>query len=535
MTVAARVPVTFSPAGVTVWVASGSTVLAAARAAGVLISAPCGGRGVCGSCGVRVLEGSLEPPDDTERAGLSQAPPGVRLACRARVAAAVELRPIVAQSVSSNSTTGADEERLLVAGVDLGTTTVSAVIVSAVSGRELGRSTVPNAQAAYGADVLSRLSSAQAGSAQELSMAAARSVMQALEAACGHVGRCLGEIQRLVIAGNTAMAALLVEADPATLACAPFDIPPGIASVESGLLPLSLPNARIELVPPIASFVGGDASAGLLAAGMLLRESTPGYGTDVLVDLGTNAEILVAGSMGLTVASAPAGPAFEGFGISNGGPWAPGAIENVARDGSGLVVAVAGGGQARWLCGSGLTSAIATLREAGHISVDGLMQREGPWGDRFVDVQGVLGFSLSVDGAGPPFLLQTDVRAFQMAKSAVASALLAVLKTAGVKPAGVARVLVSGGFGSALEPIDLVELGVLPREFADRVEIVGNTSLLGAAMIAFDPELLDGLTEEIATARHVELATDESFTAVFMERLALESFSVHRGIWPFGR
>jgi len=526
MTLAARVPVTFSPAGVTVWVAAGSTVLAAARAAGVLIAAPCGGRGVCGSCGVRVLDGVLEPPDEIERAGLTQAAPGVRLACRARVGSAVALRPIVSQSASSATAVCTDDERSLVAGVDLGTTTVSAVIVSATSGRELGRSTVPNAQAAWGADVLSRISASMAGSGQELSLAAARSVMQALEAACGHGSRCLNEIGRLVIAGNTAMATLLAEGNPESLAHAPFDIPAGITSIDSGLLPLSLPNTRIELVPPIASFVGGDAAAGLLAAGMLAAGPRSALGTQVLVDLGTNAEIVVSGPLGLTVASAPAGPAFEGFGISNGGPWAPGAIENVARDGSGLVVAVAGGGQAHWLCGSGLTSAITTLRESGHITTDGLMKREGPWSDRFSDVQGVLGFSLSVDGAGPPFLLQTDVRAFQMAKSAVAAALSTVLKTAGVKPGGVAKVSVSGSFGSALNPSDLVELGVLPRDFADRVEIVGNTSLLGAAMIAFDPELKGVLAEETALASHVELATDERFMSGFVEHLALTPFSM---------
>ena len=532
---AARVPVTFSPAGVTVWVASGSTVLAAARSAGVLISAPCGGRGVCGSCGVRVLEGVLEPPDEIERGGLAQAPQGIRLACRARVAAAVVLQPVVRQAGTAAGAGPADEDRSLVAGVDLGTTTVSAVIVSATSGRELGRSTVPNAQAVYGADVLTRISASIGGSARDLSLAAERSVTQALEAACGHAGTCLGEIDRMVIACNTAMAALLAEVDPTSLAGAPFEVPAGIAVLETGLLRSTLPDARIDLVPPIASFVGGDAAAGLLAAGMLGIRSATNRSSEVLVDLGTNAEILAVSSLGLTVASAPAGPAFEGFGISSGGPWAPGAIEEVARDGTAIVIAVAGGGPPAWLCGSGLTSAIAVLRESGHLTRDGLMVRDGIWQERFADIDGVVGFSLAADGAGPPFLLQTDVRAFQMAKSAVASGLSTVLKSAGIKPNGVSRTLVAGGFGSALNPYDLVALGVVPQDLADQVEVVGNTSLLGAAMLAFDPELLGAINEATAGARHIELATDEGFSAAFMEHLVLEPFKLQRGVWPFSR
>lgn len=532
---AARVPVTFSPAGVTVWVASGSTVLAAARSAGVLISAPCGGRGVCGSCGVRVLEGTLEPPDDIERGGLAQAPHGVRLACRARVAAAVVLQPIVRQVGTATGSGPAEDDRSLVAGVDLGTTTVSAVIVSATSGRELGRSAVPNAQAVYGTDVLSRISASIGGAARDLSTAAERSVTQALEAACGHAGACLGEIDRVVIACNTAMAALLAEVDPTPMASAPFEVPEGIAVLEVGLLRSALPNARIELVPPIASFVGGDAASGLLAAGMLGARSAATHGSEVLLDLGTNAEILAMSSLGLFVASAPAGPAFEGFGISSGGPWAPGAIENVAREGSAIVIAVAGGGPPAWLCGSGLTSAIAVLREAGHLTPDGLMVREGVWQERFADVDGVLGFSLAADGAGPPYLLQTDIRAFQMAKSAVAAGLSHVLKSAGIKAKGISRLLVAGGFGSALDPEDLVALGVVPQDLAEQLEIVGNTSLLGAAMLSFDPDLFGAIQEATAQARHIELATDDGFTASFMEHLALEPFRLQRGAWPFSR
>lgn len=536
---AARVPVTFAPAGVTVWVPCGSTVLAAARAAGVIIAAPCGGRGVCGSCGVHIVDGLLAPPDDTERLGLSRAPEGMRLACRARVDSAVTVRPIVNQGVAIDSVAvaAAHPSGELVAGVDLGTTTVSAVIISSESGRELGRATVPNAQAAWGADVLTRITAAISGDSRDLADAAARSVLQALEEACGKAGTCLASISALAVAANTAMAALLAEADPSSLAAAPFAVPKGLEAPGHGLLAASLPNARIEMVEPIASFVGGDAAAGLLAAGMLSAGEGGSLPVQVLLDLGTNAEVLVTSPLGLTVASAPAGPAFEGFGIAYGGAWGAGAIEDVSFDGSALSIAVAGGGEARWLCGSGLVSAIVALRRAGHLAVDGRMTEQGVLADRFTRIDDVLACSLAIAGHGAPYLLQTDVRSFQTAKSAVASALEVVLKESRVKTRAITTVHVAGGFGSALISQHLFELGVVPQDFEPCIELAGNTALHGAAMLAFEPELRETVREDLQAARHVELATNQAFASAFMEHLSLEPFRLEgerRGLFHRG-
>lgn len=524
---AARVPVTFAPADTTVWAAVGSTVLSAARSAGVIIAAPCGGRGVCGSCGVIVVDGVLEPPDDIERSGLSSAPSNIRLACRARISSAVVLRPVVSQTYSASRSVHASGQAL-VAGVDLGTTTVSAVIVGRDSGMELGRGTVPNTQQGQGVDVLSRVSAAMSGAATELANDASSSVLAALKCACGDAGSCVDDIDRVVVAGNTAMHALLAGADLSTLAGAPFSLPQGLELPLSGPLSDALPGVEIRFVMPIASFVGGDTAAGLLSAGMIGAQSP-----EILVDIGTNAEIAAVTSLGVTVASAPAGPAFEGFGISSGGLWGEGAIEQVRARGDALNIVVAGGGEPRWLCGSGLISTIATLRRAGHISADGLMVSAGPWSDRFTYVGEILGFALSTDGDSTPFLLQTDVRAFQMAKAAVAAGIAAVFTHAGIKAKSVSRMVVSGGFGSTLDPVDLIELGVLPQELGDRIESAGNTSLLGAAMIAFDPDLLQDLERGLSGVRHLELARDPQFTDSYVAHTALEPFKLKGGI--FGR
>lgn len=523
---ASRVPVTFTPAGVTVWVDEGVTVLDAARRAGVLIPATCGGRGICGSCGVRVREGSLAPPDDLERVGLARAPAGVRFACRARVSSPVTVSPIVARTISSSSAEVVTDENL-VAGVDLGTTGVSAVIVGSASGREIGRASVPNAQQTWGADVLTRISAALSGSADELRRSAEESVIEALSGACGRAGVCLAGLERVVVVANTAMTSLLAGVDVKSLATAPFDVPAGIPRLlTSGAIVAKLPaDCEILLVPAIAAFVGGDAAADLLAAGMLDAGDTA-----VLVDIGTNAEIAVASPLGLTVASAPAGPAFEGYGISCGGLLASGASTTFAlRDGE-LDVAVDGGGEPLWLSGSGLVSLIALLRELGHITVDGLMVAEGPLAARFGEHDGIRAFFIGEADAAP-FLLQTDVRAFQTAKAAVAAAIATSVKAARVKPRGISRFIVTGAFGGALELDWLIDLGVIPEDLGAVTEFLADAALLGAAQMAFDLELETRLDAAIAGSHHVELATDPAFTGAFVEHTRLEPFKLKHGLF----
>ncbi|TLM98213.1 MAG: DUF4445 domain-containing protein, partial [Actinobacteria bacterium] len=212
----ARIPVEFAPSGRVAWVDPGTTVLRASQLAGAPIAAPCGGRGVCGGCGVRVLAGSLADPDAAESAGLSRAPQGVRLACRAQVVSPVSVRPVM--TAEGSCFTGIATNEPLVAAVDLGTTSVSAIAVERSSGREVGRATVANRQASWGADVLSRLSAALAGDGAALQAAAEDSVLEAIGLAAGGA---TSQVERLVIAANPVMSALLAGADASGLAAHP--------------------------------------------------------------------------------------------------------------------------------------------------------------------------------------------------------------------------------------------------------------------------------------------------------------------------
>lgn len=511
------VPVTFLPEGTVAWVVAGTTVLDAARTAGVNLVVPCGGRGVCGACGVRVVSGSLEPPDDAERAGLRRAPQSVRLACRARVSGAVTVRPVVAVSLSAEPVASGGP---FVVAVDLGTTTVAVVVIDAVTRVEVFRRKVANMQSVWGADVGNRLTAAQGGDALALQDAAEGSVLDALGA---HTltGVPPGSVERLILAGNTAMTLLARAGDVTGLGAHAHGIDEigftglGVGSQLSSLL---VPGGEARFVPLLGNWVGGDTVAALVGTGLHRSRKM-----SLLVDVGTNAEVVLAMDDGFIAASAAAGPAFEGAGISNGGPALSGAISAVRWEKGDLVTelidpTVPGA----WLCGTGVVSAVLALKQSGHLSTDGVMSASGPLSSRFSTIDGVL--AVSVDDAGRVWLTQKDVRAIQLAKSAVRAAVARVLDAAQVTVHAVGEVVVTGAFGGALRAADIVAIGMLPAALADHMRMVDDAALVGASMIALDDSLEDMVAGLAARTRVLDLATDSGFDKVFLDGFGIQPY-----------
>jgi uncharacterized 2Fe-2S/4Fe-4S cluster protein (DUF4445 family) len=467
---------------------------------------------------VKVLDGELASPTSDEVSALKRSPSGVRLACRAAIAGAVTVRPVVVNSTQSASQPELAGDAPLVVGVDLGTTTLAAAAVDERSGRQLGSSLVLNRQQAYGADVLTRVSAALDGDAGELRRLAEESVLDAIDSAAPGART---RIRRVVVAANVAMASLLVGADVRTLAAHPFSPPAGSDSMPSdSMLAAAMPDAALELVPPMAGFVGGDALAGLLAL-----QPTTARRPRLLVDIGTNAEVVLESGTAIWVASAAAGPAFEGGGITCGGPAVPEAVVSVAIEADGSVVlTTAGRAEATWFSGSGLVSAVSELRRAGHIDPQGRLSADGPLRQRFsTDAEGVLGVALGATG-GCLVLTQRDVRALQLAKAAVRVAIQTVLAQAGVSAAQLGALHVAGAFGAALATADLVELGVVPSATADVVVYAGNAALLGATAMAVDPALQQVARERSRAAQLVDLAADPEFGARLLAAVELAPF-----------
>lgn len=514
-------------------VARGTTLRDAARDAGVVLSLPCAGLGTCGGCVVSV-EGLLDEPGDEERALLSPSrlSGGERLACRARAAGDVVVRRVGASLSTARIVESAIHEpfeveapalrgitggaRALGAAVDVGTTTLVARLVDLETGATIRSVSALNPQRTFGADVMSRISQAAIHGVDEIRAPLVRLLGELLGRLSAD--ETLETVREIALCGNPTMTHILLGIDPQPLGLAPY-APAYEGAVDTNAAELGLPGpARtpVHVLPAVSAFVGSDIVAGLLATGL-----DRSCGTSVLIDLGTNGEIVARTPDGMVAASTAAGPALEGGEISSGTIAADGAIEHVAVAADGLDLAVIGGGEPNGLCGSGLIDLVAALLDAGVLDDTGLLHRDapGPVAARVRESDGVLRFEV-VSGVS---LTQHDVRQVQLAVGAVAAGLGALLDEVGVRPADVERVVIAGGFGSHVEAAALARIGIIPREWVDRTTFVGNTALAGtvAALLSTTAR-----RRAAALARHVrtvDLATRPDFQTRFISGLNFPS------------
>ena len=393
------------------------------------------------------------------------------------------------------------------AAIDIGTSTVVVEVIELASGRSLGRASAVNAQAAYGADVVSRITAAfqDPGKLKRLRRAIVDQVNGLIAEAAERGGVSPESVYEVVVAGNTAMSHFFLGVDVDGLAVSPFrpvfSVLPGLAAAEAGLL--VHPRAKLYLAPNIRSFVGGDIAAGLASTGLARRR-----GHQLFVDLGTNGEIVLKKRRELVTTSTAAGPAFEGMSISCGMLAVPGAVSRVEwRDG--FVPTTIGGGAPRGLCGTGLLDAVAVALRQGLVAPDG----------RIASGRGL-------EIAPGVVLTQQDVREVQLAVAAVKAGTAMLLRTFGLAGSDLAGVVLAGAFGTRLDVENALALGLLPPVAAARVAFVGNASLAGAKKLLLVAPERKAIETLVGTIRHVSLAADPRFQDDFVAGLA---FGPQRG------
>ena len=535
-----NVRVRFEPEGAEVVVEVGTSLHEAAAIAGVLLEAPCGGLARCGGCRVLASGGlSRVKPDESEVLGPRAIAAGWRLACRARALGPDAVRvekpsaaggavrvvehgltgaaTITVQPPSERGLECASGSATLGAVVDLGTTTIVAGLVDLGTGLELGSASSLNPQVAAGHDVLSRISRALDGHAEDLRRAASGEIERLVISTVAAAGLEPADVCELVVVGNTAMVHILLGLDVSPFGGWPYE---GISlaartmrAPDAGLEAFSA--ARLYVPPAVSAFVGADITAGLVAAAVDTRTRPT-----LFIDLGTNGEIALRAPGGMLACSTAAGPALEGMSIECGMRAEPGAVERVELSGSGLVVGTVGGAPPRGICGSGLLDLVAVLVERGLVDRSGRMLpiAGDPLSRRLRDVDDVRRFI--VDEEADVYLSQKDVRQLQLAKGAVAAGIEVLLESAGVAAADVAEVVIAGGFGLHVRPKSLVALGMVPQMWHDRITFVGNAAWTGGLMM-----LLDGARRAEAEALAariltVPLATRADFQDRFMRNLA---------------
>jgi len=521
----------FEPAGRTVTVPVGSTLLEAARAAGLTIDAPCGGTGTCGSCQVHA-EGVLEAltPDEREMLGGASIAAGRRLACRARVAGdavvtlaeapaearvvtSAEVRPL---EVEPPSARGIDALGTLAgAAIDIGTTTLAVQLLDLKTGEVLATVGERNSQRAFGADVLSRVAHATAGGGPELQALIAAQLESMLAEALDQAGLATDHLLEATVAGNTAMTGLLLGADVSPLGEAPYEgAPTGGARVPAHQIGLAaFPSLDVLVLPGASAFVGSDITAGLLAVDLAERTEPT-----LLIDLGTNGELVLAWGGEIVAASTAAGPALEGASIECGMRAEAGAIERATFEDGVLTLGVIGDREPTGICGSGLLDLVAAMLDAGALDASGrMLDGEGPLRDRVVERHGVRAFV--ADEAAGIVVTQKDVREVQLAVGAVRTGLDLLLEEARIAPEAVAGVIVAGGFGYHVRAASLARLGLIPPLWQDRVTFGGNTSLAGARMALVSTAARERASVLAAAVRTVDLAAHPRFRERFLSAL----------------
>ena len=458
--------------------------------AGQGIAHPCGGRGVCGKCAV-MLTGDVSEPTEGERKN------GARLSCQAVLYGDADVILPETRAMAQIES-GSDRPLEPVqpmpgrfgAAVDVGTTTLALRLYDLRSGACLAGTTMLNPQTGVAADVIGRIDAAMHGGGEALRRSVESALKAMLRTAAAQAEIAAEEVASLVVTGNTTMLYLLTGRDPCTLSRAPFAAD-CLFGAEENLL-----GRTCHLPDCLHAFVGADTSCAILSCGMLDRAETA-----LLLDVGTNGEIALWHRGRLYIASTAAGPAFEGAGISCGCGSIPGAIDRAFAEDGELRIHTIGGGEAVGLCGSGLVDAIAALLETEVIDETGAME-----GDESRLAPGVT-------------LTQKDVRAVQLAKAAIAAGTACLLHAAGCTEDDVAVVYLAGGFGSHLRLDRAAAIGLITPVLAQRVQVIGNAALDGAALLLTDTTLRARLQAMKAAAQHVRLDGNALFSQRYVEEM----------------
>lgn len=471
-------------------VASDQTLLQVIQEQGIKLDAPCGGRKKCGKCKVLVNGKEVLACDTKPTEGMDISIPGPKEEKILGLASDP-------QAIS--------KKNLLNLGlaVDIGTTTVVLCLIDLDTESVVLTEGFANPQRTFGADITSRIRYVK-DEGQEGLMRCQKALVKEMNNGIVKMTHKLGLtpefIKRTVISGNTTMLHLFRGLSPVSMGEAPYE-PLFVEDVSLDAKDIELQcSGQVLLLPSISAFIGADIVAGVGYTHMEQQKSL-----NLLVDLGTNGEMVFGNKFKLMGCSTAVGPAFEGVNMSYGMPAIEGAIREITTHQDKLSYDVIGGGVPKGICGSGYISLISYLLHKGKIDETG----------RLVDGD----FKVAQD----VYLTQEDVRQFQMAKGAVRAGMESLLAAYGMDDFDFVNTLyLAGGFGNYLPLEDAYTTGLLPEEIKGRVELVGNTALIGAKEVLLHPEHLHNLKEIATKVDVIDLAIEDTFKDLFIKRMSFK-------------
>jgi len=430
---------------------------------------------------------------------------------------------------------GNTEAEQFAVAVDLGTTTLAASLLDVTTGAERAVASRLNPQTRFGDDVLSRIVHATENpdGLRELGQSISNAVDEMIGELTAEARTARDRVYEVTVSGNTTMQQLFCRIDPRPLGQVPF-VPACGSGIGTPAERLGLhvhPRARAYVMPVIGGFVGGDTVAGILATGMSELD-----GPTLLVDIGTNGEIVLRHDERMFAASTAAGPAFEGARIQHGMRGSTGAIEKVVveeDDGEPrLRVNVIGGVPPVGLCGSALIDTAAELLRHGVLDPRGKLLTPDQLPANCPDdlrrrIQmhenqvALLLTPAEESGSGAPIVLtQRDFRELQLATGAIRAGIAMLLETAGLQPDDLDAVLIAGGFGNFVRRNNAQRIGLLPTTIdRRRIRYQGNTSLAGARAVALSRTVREHGEQLARRVEHVDLSTNPAFQTAFAEAM----------------
>lgn len=406
--------------------------------------------------------------------------------------------------------------------VDVGTTTVVAQLVDLKTGKVIGVEGNHNLQAHYGEDVLSRIAYVCGkGSLEVLQKAVVENINTLIQSLVKSKGKNLEDITSIVAAGNTTMSHILMGFMPCSIRDDPYvptvDLYPLILAKEIGIN--INPNGIIQVLPSIASYVGGDTVAGVLACNMADRPEMT-----CLIDIGTNGEIVVGNNEWMLSCSASAGPAFEGGDTKWGMRAMRGAIQKVQIKDGNVIYETIGGVKPRGICGSGLIDIIYELARNRILEIDGKFSKS--MNDKRIikgenEIEYIIAFPQETEKGDAITISQSDIDNIIRSKAAIFAAIKSLIKYAGLSFEKLEKIYVAGGFGNYLNVEKAIGIGLLPDIPRERIEFVGNSSLMGARMVLLSYHAFEKSISISQSITNIELSKFAPFADEYMASLYL--------------